>query len=163
MRSTTFLPWIVAFKAFKTVTLTALGITLLRTRNVDPNDLLMRFALAVHVPLTSRVFARALVFANGLTTTKQTALALTAFGFAGLMGTEGVALYLRKPWARWLTIAATSSLIPIEVYEISREVHPLRILILIVNIAIVVYLWNHAELFVPQGRPVTVLNHRAAR
>ena len=104
MRSTTFLPWIVAFKAFKAVTLTALGVTLLRTRNLDPNDLLMRFALAVHLPLTSRVFARALVFANGLTTRKQTALALTAFGFAALMGTEGVALYLRKPWARWLTV-----------------------------------------------------------
>jgi uncharacterized membrane protein (DUF2068 family) len=159
----TFLPWIVAFKAFKTVTLTALGITLLRTRNVDLNDVLIRFAMAVHLPLTSRVFARALVFANGLTTTKQTALALTAVGFAGLMGTEGVALYLRKPWARWLTIAATSSLIPIEVYEISREVHPVRVLILIVNIAIVVYLWGHGELFVPQGRPVTLLNRHAAR
>src|SRR5215831_624841 len=163
MRSATLLRWIVAFKGFKTVVLTALGITLLSTRTVDLNDVLMRFALAVHLPLTSRVFARALVFANGLTTTKQTALALTAFGFAGLMGTEGVALYLRKPWARWLTIAATSSLIPIEVYEISREVHPLRVLILIVNVAIVVYLWNHEELFVTQERPVTVLNHDAAR
>jgi uncharacterized membrane protein (DUF2068 family) len=138
MRSATFLPWIVAFKAFKTVTLTALGIALLSTRNVDPDDVLMRFALAVHLPLTSRLFARALVFANDLTTTKQTALALTAFGFATLMGTEGVALYWRKPWARWLTIAATSSLIPIEAYEISREVHPVRVLILIVNVAVVV-------------------------
>lgn len=163
MRSTTFLPWIVAFKAVKTITLAALGVTLLSTRNLDPNDLLMRFALAVHLPLTSRVFVRALVLANGLTTTKQTALALTAFGFAALMGTEGVALYLRKPWARWLTIAATSSLIPIEVYEISREVHPVRVLILIVNVATVVYLWNHEELFVPHSGPVTVLNHRAAR
>jgi uncharacterized membrane protein (DUF2068 family) len=163
MRSTTFLRWIVAFKAFKTIILTTLGITLLSTRHLDPNDVLVRFALAVHLPLTSRVFARALVFANGLTTTKQTALALTALGYAALMGTEGVALYLRKPWARWLTIIATSSLIPIEVYEIAREVHPIRVLILIVNVAVVVYLWNHEELFVPQERPVTVLNHDAAR
>ena len=163
MRSTTFLPWIVAFKAFKTVTLTALGIALLTTRNVDPSDALMRFALAVHLPLTSRAFARALVFTNGLTTTKQTALAMTAFGYAALMGTEGVALYLRKPWARRLTIVATSSLIPIEMYEIWREVHPIRVLVLVVNVAIVIYLWNHGELFVPQQRPVAVLNHNPAR
>src|SRR5262249_42874852 len=136
---------------------------LLSTRNVDPSDVLMRFALAVHLPLTSRLFARALVFTNGLTTTKQTALALTAFGYAALMGTEGLALYLRKPWARWLTIVATSSLIPIELYEIAREVHPVRVLVLVVNVAIVLYLWNHEELFVPQERPVTVLNHDAAR
>lgn len=152
MPNTNVLPWIVAFKAFKTITLIALGIALLSTRRLDPNDLLMRFALAVHLPLTSRVFARALMFTNGLTPTRQTALAVTAFGYAGLMGTEGTALYLRKSWARWLTIIATGSLIPIELYEIWREVHPIRIVVLVVNVAIVVYLWNHEELFVPEER-----------
>lgn len=147
MRNTNLLPWIVAFKAFKTVTLTALGIALLTARGLDPDDALMRFALAVHLPLTSRLFNRAVVFANGLTASRETALAITAFGYAALMGTEGVALYLRKRWARWLTIVATSSLIPIEVYEISREVHPLRVVLLIVNVAVVIYLWNHEELF----------------
>jgi uncharacterized membrane protein (DUF2068 family) len=153
MRHATLLPWIVAFKAFKTITLTALGIALLTTRNVDPNDALIRFALAVHLPLTSRLFTRALAFANGLTATRQTALAIAAFGYAALMGTEGVALYLRKPWARWLTIVATSSLIPIELYEIAREVHPIRVIVLFVNVAIVIYLWNHEDLFVKDVSP----------
>jgi len=152
MRNATLLPWIVAFKAFKTVTLIALGIALLTTRAEGPVDLLVRLALTVHLPLTSRLFTRALVFTSHLTTTKQTALAITAFAFAALMGTEGTALYLRKPWARWLTIVATSSLIPIELYEIAREVHPIRIVVLLVNVAIVVYLWNHEELFV--SKPV---------
>ena len=38
---------------------------------------------------------------------RQTTLAITAFGYATLMGTEGVALYMRKPWAPWFTIIAT--------------------------------------------------------
>jgi len=54
------LPWIIAFKAFKSVTLTALAIVLLTTRHADPVDVLMRFALAVHLPLTSRLFDWAL-------------------------------------------------------------------------------------------------------
>jgi uncharacterized membrane protein (DUF2068 family) len=153
MRDATLLPWIVAFKAFKTVTLTALAVALLTTRNLDPNDALIRFALAVHLPLTSRVFTRALVFANGLTASRQTALAITAFGYAALMGTEGVALYLRKRWARRLTIVATSSLIPIELYEIARELHPIRVMVLFVNVAIVSYLWKHEELFVKDVSP----------
>jgi uncharacterized membrane protein (DUF2068 family) len=141
------LSWIVAFKVVKTLTLTALGIAFLANRHKDPVDALMRAALAIHLPFTSRLFARALRFAANLTVTKEIALALTAFGYAALMGTEGVGLYLRKPWSRWFTIGATSSLIPIELYEIVREPHLVRILVLLVNVAIVIYLVRRRELF----------------
>jgi uncharacterized membrane protein (DUF2068 family) len=141
------LPWIVAFKAFKSVTLAVLGASLLTARHTDPVDALVRTALTLHVPLTSRMFERALTSVSSLTVARQTALAVTAFAYAALMGAEGVALYLRKPWARWFTIIATSSLIPIEVYEITRELHPLRVIVLIANIAIVVYLWRRKDIF----------------
>lgn len=141
------MPWIVAFKAVKAVILAALGVTLLVSRHRDPVDVLMRVALAVHLPLTSRLFARALRSAVNLTVTKETALAFAAFGYAALMGTEGVGLSLRKPWSRWFTIGATSSLIPIEVYEIVREPHLVRILVLLVNAAVVIYLLRRRELF----------------
>jgi uncharacterized membrane protein (DUF2068 family) len=141
------LPWIVAFKAFKAVTLTALGVILLGARHTDAVHALTRVALAVHLPLTSSVLERALRFAVDLTVRKKEALAITAFGYAALMGAEGVGLYLRKPWARWFTVIATSSLLPIEVYEIVRELHLVRVLILIANIAIVVYLARTRELF----------------
>ena len=152
-RSATLLSWIVAFKAFKTVLLIAVGTALLITRQREPEDQLIRLALTIHLPLTSRLFARALVFASHLTASQETALAMTAFGYAALMGTEGVALHLRRPWARWLTIFATSTLIPIELYEIARAVHPIRIVVLLVNVAIVIYLWNHEEIFVKEPEP----------
>jgi uncharacterized membrane protein (DUF2068 family) len=140
-------PWIVAFKAFKAFTLTALGVTLLVVRHSDPVDLLMRIALAVHLPVTSRLFERALMFTANLTVTKETAFAVTAFGAAALMATEGIGLHLRKPWARWFTIIATGALIPIEVYEILNELHALRVLILIANAGVVVYLVRRREVF----------------
>jgi uncharacterized membrane protein (DUF2068 family) len=141
------LPWIIAFKALKALTLTALGVVLMANRHHDPVDVLVRVALAVHLPLTSRMFARALGFAVNLTVRKETALAATAFGYAVLMGTEGVGLYLRKPWSRWFTIIATSSLLPIEVYEIVRELHVVRVVVLLANVAIVIYLVRRRELF----------------
>jgi uncharacterized membrane protein (DUF2068 family) len=146
-RQRSLLPWIVAFKAFKTITLAGLGLTLLATRHGDPVDLLFRGALAVHLPVTSRLFERALDVAMRLTIGQQTALAVTAFGYAALMGTEGIGLHLRKPWARWFTIIATSSLVPIEVFEIARAVSATRIVILIANVAIVVYLARRKEIF----------------
>ena len=141
------LRWIIAFKAAKAIALTALGVALLTTRRSDPVDLVIRLALAVHLPITSRALNRVIAVLSNLTIPKQTILALTAFGYATLMGTEGVALYLRKPWARWFTIIATSSLIPIEVYEIVRRPDLIRVVVLVTNAAIVVYLWRRREVF----------------
>jgi len=138
---------IVAFKAFKTTLLTLLGVGLLVSSRRDPVATALSLARLVHLPVTSRVFDRLMTLAFHATPAREVGLAATAFGYAVLMGTEGVALYLRRPWARWFTIIATSSLIPIEIYEISREVHPLRIVILLVNIAVVIYLWRRREMF----------------
>jgi uncharacterized membrane protein (DUF2068 family) len=141
------LRWIIAFKATKAIALTILGVALLTTRRADPVDLVIRLALAVHLPLTSRLLGRAIAVLSTLTISKQTTLALTAFAYATLMGSEGVALYLRKPWARWFTIIATSSLIPIEVYEIGRKPDLTRIVVLVTNAAVVVCLWRRREVF----------------
>ena len=140
MKSDDLLPYIVGFKAFKAVTLTALGIALLATRHSDLVDILFRVAPAIHLPLTSRLFERALELIANLTIPRQTLLAITAFAYAALMTVEGVSLYLRKPWGRWFTIVATSSLIPIEIYEIAREPRPAPVIVLIANVAVVLYL-----------------------
>ena len=138
---------IVAFKAFKATLLTLLGVGLLVSSRHDPVTTALSFARMVHLPVTSRLFDRLMTLAFNATPTREVGLAVTAFGYAVLMGSEGVALYLRRPWARWFTIIATSSLIPLEVFEIAREVHPIRIVVLLVNIAVVTYLWRRREMF----------------
>jgi uncharacterized membrane protein (DUF2068 family) len=146
-RRSTLLPWIIAFKVVKTTLLTALGVALLFSIRNDPVDLVVRIAETVHLPLTSRLLDRALDLALHATPKKEVSIAITAFGYAIVMGTEGVGLYLRRPWARWFTVGATSSLLPIEVYEIVREPGPLRVVILLLNLAIVFYLWKRKEVF----------------
>jgi len=47
---------------------------------------------------------------------------------------------LAPPWAEWLTIIATTSFIPFEVYELVKKFTAVRLLLLIVNWAIVVFL-----------------------
>jgi uncharacterized membrane protein (DUF2068 family) len=141
------LPWIVAFKAVKTILLIALGGALLLAIHRDPVDVVVQLAQAVHLPLTSRLFDRMLGLAVRTTPRREVELALSAFGYAVLMGTEGVGLYRRRSWARWFTIGATSSLLPIELYEIMREPRVLRILVLVLNLGVVVYLWRRREVF----------------
>lgn len=53
---------------------------------------------------------------------------------------EGVGLLLQKRWAESLVVVTTSLLIPWEVVEVIRKPNRLRIVVLLVNLAIVAYL-----------------------
>ena len=77
-RRATLLPWVIAFKAFKAITLTALGIALFVARGTDPLDVLVRMALAFHLPMTSALFVCAYKLATRLAISHQTALANAA-------------------------------------------------------------------------------------
>ena len=68
------------------------------------------------------------------------AASVGTFIYAAVLLTEGIGLLLRKRWAEYLTIVATSGLIPVELYEIARHVTVSRIGVLAVNLAIVAYL-----------------------
>ena len=57
-----------------------------------------------------------------------------------LFATEGIGLWMEKRWAEYLTIIATGSLIPFEVYELQRRVTVPRGLALVVNVAVLAYL-----------------------
>ena len=67
---------------------------------------------------------------------------LSALGaaYAGLFLTEGTGLLFRQRWAEWLTIVATSSLMPIEAYELIEKFTAVRLLALLINAAVVLYL-----------------------
>lgn len=67
-------------------------------------------------------------------------IAVAAFGDALLSAVEGLALRAAKWWAPWLVVVATGSLLPWELWEMLRKPAWLRALILIVNVAVVVYL-----------------------
>jgi uncharacterized membrane protein (DUF2068 family) len=57
-----------------------------------------------------------------------------------LTACEGWALHRRFTWAAWLVVVATGSPMPIEVVELVRQPHPVRLAVFVVNVAIVWYL-----------------------
>jgi uncharacterized membrane protein (DUF2068 family) len=59
--------------------------------------------------------------------------------------TEAWLLHLRKPWALWLVVVASSAPIPWEVYELSVRFRPVRLLVLLLNIGIAIFLSVHAR------------------
>jgi uncharacterized membrane protein (DUF2068 family) len=63
-----------------------------------------------------------------------------AYGVLELV--EGGGLFYRKRWAEWLTVIATSLLVPLEVYELVRHPSWLKAGGVAVNVAIVIYLYR---------------------
>ena len=72
-------------------------------------------------------------------------------GYAVLEAVEGVGLWFGKRWAEYLTFVATILLIPVEVYEMSHRVSVLKVITLIINVAIAVYLLLAKRLFGLRG------------
>lgn len=69
--------------------------------------------------------------------------ALITFLYIALVLVEGAGLWLHKRWAEWLTVVATSLLIPFEVWKLIFRPNGhagLLLVVLAVNTAIVVYL-----------------------
>ena len=73
---------------------------------------------------------------------------LGAVAYALVEGTEGVGLAMRRRWAEYLTVIATSVLIPYEAYEVIHHATLFKIGALLVNLAVVGYLAYRKRLFV---------------
>jgi uncharacterized membrane protein (DUF2068 family) len=89
-----------------------------------------------------------------LFTLKSSKIRLAAAGigaYALLEGAEAIGLWYQRRWAEYLTFIATVALLPLEIYELSHKVSPFKIIALIVNVAIVVYLLLAKRLFGLRG------------
>jgi Predicted membrane protein len=87
-----------------------------------------------------RFVERALHLLNVASPRQMTLVALASICYGLLFATEGIGLWMEKRWAEWLTIVATGSLIPFEIYELARALTPVRTLALVANVAAVIYL-----------------------
>jgi uncharacterized membrane protein (DUF2068 family) len=71
--------------------------------------------------------------------------------YALLEGIEAVGLWYQRRWAEYLTFVATTVFLPLEVIELSKRVTPFKVIALIVNLAVVVYLLFAKRLFGLRG------------
>ena len=91
---------------------------------------------------------------DNLLTLQSSKLKLAGAGIAAyalLEGVEAVGLWWQKRWAEYLTFLATVLLLPLEVYELSHKLSPFKIIALIINVAIVIYLLFAKRLFGLRG------------
>ncbi|MFC4532911.1 DUF2127 domain-containing protein [Sphaerisporangium dianthi] len=71
--------------------------------------------------------------------------------FGALLLTEGVGLWLLKRWGEYFAVVATSLFVPVEIYELVEKVTWLRVVILLINLAAVLYILLSKRLFGLRG------------
>jgi uncharacterized membrane protein (DUF2068 family) len=131
---------IAVFKLVKTITLIAIGVGALKLVHRDMGTTLDHWLTTFGLDPEHPWLEKSIERISNLSPAKVKGLGIVSFIYAGLFLTEGIGLWLMKRWAEWFTIIITSSLIPVEIYELVRHHTATKILLLIINIAVVIYL-----------------------
>jgi uncharacterized membrane protein (DUF2068 family) len=135
--------WIVligVFKLLKGLGLLIVGAGLLRLLHRDVAAVVTHWVELLRIDPGNEHIHHAISRVFRITPRQLKELSAGTFIYAGIFLTEGTGLLLRKHWAEYLTVISTALFIPLEVYEIYHRVTPIRIAVLLINIAIVWYL-----------------------
>jgi uncharacterized membrane protein (DUF2068 family) len=131
---------IAAFKLVKGLVLLAVAIGALRFLHKDAAVEVYRLANAFRVDPGNRYVHRLLVWLSVFNQRTLLELSIGTFFYSALFFTEGTGLLLRKRWVEYFTTIVTFSFIPLEIYELVRRTTFTRGLVLLLNIAVVIYL-----------------------
>jgi uncharacterized membrane protein (DUF2068 family) len=71
--------------------------------------------------------------------------------YAAVEGIEAVGLWYQKRWAEYLTFLVTTSLLPLEVYELTNKLSPFKVVAFVINVAVALYLLFAKRLFGVRG------------
>jgi uncharacterized membrane protein (DUF2068 family) len=131
---------IAVFRFLKAVVLVAVALGALRLLDHDTaaraHEWLAALPFVARHPSVERAAAKVTGASHG-----QLEIAATVgLAYAALFTVEAVGLWLQRVWAEYLTIVATTSFIPFEVYELTRRFTPVRVGALAANVVIVAYL-----------------------
>jgi uncharacterized membrane protein (DUF2068 family) len=131
---------IAAFKLLKALALVALGVGAVKLLHKDVAAVAEHWINVFQVDPRNHFIDLVLEKLSILDDRRLKELSIGTFIYAGIFLVEGVGLALQKRWAEYFTIITTSSLLPIEIYELARRVSIGRSLALAINLAVVAYL-----------------------
>jgi uncharacterized membrane protein (DUF2068 family) len=131
---------IAAFKLLKAATLIAVGVGALRLLHKDLGAVVEHWINVFRVDPRNHFINLLLAKLEILDDRRLKELSVGTFVYAAIFLVEGTGLAFRKRWAEYFTIITTSSLLPLEIYEVARRVSFGRSFALALNVAIVAYL-----------------------
>lgn len=106
----------------------------------DLGERLEHWIRAMRLDPGNRHVTALLIRASNLSPEQVKKLGLVGLIYATLFLVEGTGLWMQKRWGEWVTVVITGTLVPVEAYEIFRQPSVVKVLLLLLNIAVVGYL-----------------------
>ena len=132
-------------KLMKALLFILAGLGALRLLHKDLVDILTRFIVALHFDTENHFVNLILEKVALINPHRLREISVFIFCYAALDIIEGTGLVLEKAWAEYLTLILTASFLPWEVFEILHHVTWLKIVILMLNIVVVIFLVFHVQ------------------
>ncbi len=117
-----------------------MGFGVIKLLHKDIGDLLLRVTTALRFDPENRAVNILLEKVALLSPQQLKEISFALFLYAGLDVIEGVGLVLEKVWAEYFTLFLTTSFLPWEFYQIIRHITLFKLLLTLLNVAVVIYL-----------------------
>ncbi len=147
--------WIIAigvFKLMQAALFVLLGIGALKLLHRDLLDIAERFILAMRFNPESHFVNLVLEKVAMIDPHRLRQISAAIFGVAALDAIEGAGLVLEKAWAEYVTLVLTASFLPWEGFEILRHVTWIKVSLIVINIAVVLYLLFYVKMRMRERR-----------
>jgi Predicted membrane protein (DUF2127) len=135
---TGFLRVVSIYKFVQTAILLGLGLATMRLVRPEVASAFEQWVQDLPVGYVQHVSERFLGWISGGPETQRVVLLGAAlFAYAGLFLVEAVGLWMQRRWAEWLTVIATATLVPPEIYECIKHPSTTLFILLAVNVCVV--------------------------
>ncbi|MEI7730771.1 MAG: DUF2127 domain-containing protein [Verrucomicrobiota bacterium] len=131
---------IAVFKLIKGILLLVTAVGLLKLVHADLSALVEHWVTLLRMDPDNERIHHVMEMITNISPKQLKAASAGSFFYAALLLTEGIGLWLEKRWAEYLTVLATSTFIPLELYEIWVHLTGIKLAVLILNVVIVLYL-----------------------
>jgi uncharacterized membrane protein (DUF2068 family) len=128
------------FKLTKAALSVALGVGALKLLHHDIARVILHIADTLRIDPESHLIGLLMIKADLINPRDLRHFSMITFAYAVVCLVEGTGLMLEKRWAEYFTVTLTSLALPLECYELYKEFTPLRVVLLMVNVLVVVYL-----------------------
>lgn len=127
-------------KLFSATLLLTLAFGIFHMLDKELGSVLEHYVRRLHLDTDHKWITQLLAKASGVSARQLIQAGTVTLIYSMLYAIEGIGLLMMKQWAEYLTVIVTGLLIPLEIYEVIRKPSSPRIIVLIVNVVIVVYL-----------------------
>ncbi len=146
-KSTGFLKFIIGYKAFCSFVELIISFSFYKLINNNVEEAITRLAINYNFDIDNRIASSMIKQVGMLGNGAIVSITFIALFLGVLNLIEAGGLYLKRSWAEWLTVIATGVLIPFELYKVAVSASFFKVVILVVNSAIVYYLARNRKLF----------------